>query len=152
DGHRMNNNLTDGAAIGTDFLLDVDLIERVEVIRGPSAVLYGNNAFFGVINVITRKGASMEGYGGEVSGEVASYDTYKGRVTYGTKLKDGLEFLLSGSYYDSEGDDSLFYKEFNSPASNNGVAQDADDDNYKSFFGSVKCLDFTLQGGIINRE
>ena len=72
DGHRINNDLTDGAAIGTDFILDVDLIDRVEVIRGPSAVLYGNNAFFGVINVITRTGASMEGYGAELTGETAA--------------------------------------------------------------------------------
>src|SRR5271156_1404864 len=34
DGHRVNNNINDGAAIGTDFILDVDLIDRVEVIRG----------------------------------------------------------------------------------------------------------------------
>src|ERR1039458_5084679 len=61
NGHRLNNNLTDGAAIGTDFILDVDLIDHVEIIRGPSAVLYGNNAFFGVINVITRQGKQLNG-------------------------------------------------------------------------------------------
>src|SRR5437868_2338633 len=35
DGHRVNNSLSDGALIGTEFILDVDLIDRVEVIRGP---------------------------------------------------------------------------------------------------------------------
>src|SRR5687767_10378091 len=57
NGHRVNNNLTDGAFIDSAFILDVDLIDRVEVIRGAGSVLYGNNAFFGVINVVTRKGA-----------------------------------------------------------------------------------------------
>jgi iron complex outermembrane receptor protein len=66
DGHRVNNNLNDGAFIGTDFILDVDLIDRVEVIRGPGSVIYGNNAFFGVINVITRKAGQVNG--GEVLG------------------------------------------------------------------------------------
>ena len=67
DGHRINNNLNDGAALGTDFILDIDLIERIEVIRGPGAVIYGNNAFFGVINVITRKGDQVNGV--EATGE-----------------------------------------------------------------------------------
>ena len=67
DGHRVNNNLTDGAYIDTAFILDIDLIDRVEIIRGPGSVLYGNNAFFGVINVITRQGEQLNG--AEVSGE-----------------------------------------------------------------------------------
>ena len=93
DGHRVNNNLTDGAYIDTAFILDVDLIDRVEIIRGPGSVLYGNNAFFGVINVITRKGKKLDGT--EVSGEYASYDTYKGRLSYGKSFKNSVEFLLS---------------------------------------------------------
>src|SRR4029077_1784343 len=101
DGHRVNNNLTDGAAIGTAFLLDVDLIDRVEVIRGPGSVLYGNNAFFGVINVITRKGKQVDGV--EASGEYGEFDTYKARVTVGKSFTNGWEFLFSGSYYDSAG-------------------------------------------------
>jgi outer membrane receptor for ferrienterochelin and colicins len=63
DGHRINNSLTDGAAIGTDFIFDPDLIDRVEIIRGPGSSLYGNNAFLGVINVITRRGRDMAGNG-----------------------------------------------------------------------------------------
>ena len=73
DGHRLNNNLTDGAYIDTACLLDLDLVDRVEVIRGPGSVLYGNNAFFGVVNVVTRKGGQVNGV--EASGEYASYDT-----------------------------------------------------------------------------
>ncbi|MEE8399281.1 MAG: Plug domain-containing protein, partial [Desulfobacterales bacterium] len=36
NGHRMNENIFDASFIGTEFLLDVDLIERVEIVRGPS--------------------------------------------------------------------------------------------------------------------
>ena len=61
DGHRMNDPIYDTAAIGTDQFADVDLIERVEIIRGPGSAVYGSNAFFGVINVITRNGASVNG-------------------------------------------------------------------------------------------
>src|SRR5690242_11259260 len=41
NGHRVNDNVYDQAVIGTDFPVDVDLIERVEIIRGPSSSLYG---------------------------------------------------------------------------------------------------------------
>jgi outer membrane receptor for ferrienterochelin and colicin len=54
DGHRINNNVLGQAMLGNEFLVDVDMIDRVEIVRGPSSSLYGANAFFAVINVITR--------------------------------------------------------------------------------------------------
>jgi iron complex outermembrane receptor protein len=152
DGHRVNHNLSDGALIGTDFILDVDLIDRVEVIRGPGSVLYGNNAFFGVINVITRKGGSMSGHGAEASAEVASFDTYKGRVTYGRSFTNGLEFLLSGSFYHSEGEEQILFPEF---SINNGIAENLDADEYGSAFGSISFTNcgvkISLDGALISR-
>lgn len=59
DGYRANDNVFDTAAIGTESLIDVDLIERVELIRGPSSSVYGANAFFGVINIVTRSASSV---------------------------------------------------------------------------------------------
>jgi len=150
DGHRANNNLTDGALIDTAFLLDIDLIERVEIIRGPDSVLYGNNAFFGVINVITRQAKSVNG--AEVSGEYSSFDTRKGRVSVGKSFTNGVHLLLSGTIYESDGNDHLFYKEFDTPAQNNGVARNMDADSAKSFFGELGYHDFTLQGAFITRE
>ena len=150
NGHRINNNYNDGGAIGTDFILDVDLIERVEVIRGPGSVLYGNNAFFGIINVVTRQGQQLNGL--ETSGEYGSFDTYKARLSYGKLFTNGLQMLLSGTYYDSHGQDRLFYKEFNTPAQNNGIAQDMDADKFASGFGSLGYGDFTLEGAYISRE
>ena len=61
DGHRLNDNIFGSALIGTEFPLDVELIDRVEIIRGPSSSLYGTSAFFGVIDVITRRGENMYG-------------------------------------------------------------------------------------------
>jgi len=150
NGHRVNNNLTDGAFIDSAFILDVDLIDRVEVIRGPGSVLYGNNAFFGVINVVTRTGRQINGV--ESSIEYGEFDSYKARVTLGKSFTNGLELLLSGSFYDSAGPDKLFYREFNTPAQNNGVARSRDDDGFGSFFGSLSYFDFTLEGGFIRRE
>src|SRR5450631_930569 len=60
DGHRLNDNIYDTAAIGTEFPLDIDLIDHIEFMRGPGSSLYGSNAFFGVINVITRKAEDVD--------------------------------------------------------------------------------------------
>ena len=84
DGHRVNDPIFDQAPIGTDFILDLDLVERVEIIRGPGSSLYGNNAFFGIVNVVTRRGRDLKGT--EASASVASYDTVTGRLTYGDRL------------------------------------------------------------------
>lgn len=153
DGHRLNDNLYDQGAIGTESPIDVDLIDRVEVIRGPSSSLYGTNAFFGVINVITKRGRDIKGI--EVSGEIGSWESYKGRVTYGDKFASGIEVLLSGSYYDSEGQDILFYEEFvptGSTDPTDGLTFRADDDQYPSVFGKLAFRDFTLQAGFVSRE
>ena len=84
DGHRLNDNIFGGALIGTEFPMDVDLIDRVEIIRGPSSSLYGTSAFFAVINVITRGADSTKGI--EASGSLGTFDTRKGRLSYGRTL------------------------------------------------------------------
>jgi outer membrane receptor for ferrienterochelin and colicins len=150
DGHRVNNNFNDGAFIDTAFLLDLDLVDRVEVIRGPGSVLYGNNAFFGVINVVPRQGKQVDGL--EASGEYASFDTYKARASYGKLFTNGLQMLLSATYYDSDGHDRLFFREFNNPAQNGGITQHMDGDWFGSTFGSLGYGDFTLEGAFNHRE
>lgn len=155
DGHRLNDNLYDQAGLGTESVVDVDLIDRVEVIRGPSSSLYGTNAFFGVINVITKRGRDIKGI--ELSTEVGSFDTYRARVTYGDKFANGIELLLSGSYYDSEGQDFLFYQEFADDTTTNnnlsqGITRNADGDEFPNFLGKLTFRDVTLQGGFVSRE
>ena len=150
DGHRLNDNIFDSALIGTEFPIDVDLIDRVEVIRGPNSSLYVASAFLGVINIITKRGRDLQEV--SVAGEVASYGTYQGRVSYGKKFDNGLELLLSASFYDSHGQDQLFFKEFDSPATNNGIAVNADDDEFHQFFANASWGHFTLQGVFGSRD
>jgi len=113
NGLRTNESVYDLAYIGEEFSVDVDMIERVEVIRGPSSSLYGSNAVFAVINVVTRAGSSLAGT--EVATTAASFGTYSGRASYGHTFTNGLDLLASGTYSDSKG------RNLYSQASRNGV-------------------------------
>jgi outer membrane receptor for ferrienterochelin and colicins len=150
DGHRLNDNIYNSNSIGTDFPLSLDLIERIEVVRGPGSSLYGTNAFFAVINVIPRRGRTFNG--GHFSAEAASQQTYQGTATFGQQFNNGLEILFSGSYMDSKGHRRLYFPEFDSPGNNNGVAQDADTDRSASAFASISFHDFSAQLSFKTRE
>jgi len=107
DGHRTNDNIFDEALIGTEFPVDIDLIDRVEVIRGPNSSLYVASAFLGVINIVTKPIRKQQDL--IASGELASYGTYKSRLTYGQQFSTGLGIMLSGTYYNSAGHDRLYF-------------------------------------------
>ena len=111
---------------------------------------YVASAFLGVINIVTKRGRDLPKV--IVAGEVASYGSYQGRVSYGNKFSNGLELLLSGSFYDSHGQDQLFFGAFDNPATNNGIAVNADDDEFQQLFANVSWGDFTLQGVYGSRD
>ncbi len=147
DGHRMNDNIYDTAQIGTEFPLDVDLIDHVEVMRGPGSSLYGSNAFFGVINVITFKAADV---GRELSASGASYNTWSGRASYGASLDSGLYMIISGTAFESAGK-NLYFPEFAATPSR-GNTYHSDDDSSKSIYARLSNANFTLTGLFASRE
>ncbi len=57
DGASINEAWGAFAGLGFDAIVSVEDIARIEVIRGPVSSVYGTNAFFGIINIVTR-GAS----------------------------------------------------------------------------------------------
>lgn len=61
DGHRLNDGFFQGASPGETFPVDLAVIDHVEVIRGPGSSVYGSNAFFGVVNVVTRSPRQASG-------------------------------------------------------------------------------------------
>lgn len=81
-----------------------------------------------------------------------TYDSYRGRLSYGKEFANGLRFMLSGSYYESDGPSSLYYREFDTPETNHGKAERLDGETVPSFFATIGYRDFTLSGGFVNRE
>lgn len=149
NGHRMNDTIFEQALLGTESPVDVSLIDRVEVIRGPSSSLYGTSAFFAVINVITRSGRSLSGGEAEVS--VGSQERRQGRFTAGGRTARGFEGLFSVSAYGSDGNTELYFPEFDLPPDTDGVARNADRDRASSVFASGTAGGFSLQAGFGSR-
>ncbi len=155
DGHRVNDAIYDSASIGTEFVLDVDLIERVEVSRGPGSSLYGSNALFAVVNVITRRAKDIGGV--EISAEGGSQGTYKGRLSYGAAGKNGPDVLLSATGFTSAGD-RLYFPAYDpgNPladprAANGGYADNGDYDRFGSAYAKYELGGFQLAAAYIER-
>lgn len=134
DGQRVNDAIYDQAYIGTDGIIDLDIVDRIEVIRGPGSSIYGGNALFGVINLITRSGAQLDG--GELGGRVSSHNTVDGRASVGKRLDNGADFLASVSGMNSTGP-ALYFPEFDTPASNDGRTAHTDYNRQGSIFARV---------------
>jgi outer membrane receptor for ferrienterochelin and colicins len=148
DGVKLNDNIFDGAPIGTDFEMDLDLIKRIEVVRGPSYALYGNNAFLVVINVISKSGGDIDGT--EVGADIGSFGTYTTRLSFGKQFKQNGQMLISGSLFNSDGQ-SHYYPEFDTPDQNNGISENNDQDRSGSFFAKYQAQGLALEAAYVKR-
>jgi outer membrane receptor for ferrienterochelin and colicins len=151
DGHRINDPAYDSAPVGYDSLVDLGLVERVELVRGPAASVYGANPLFGVVNIVTRRGGSIRGV--ETSVEYGSFDAWGGRLTYGNEWQ-GLELLLSGSYRASHGMEHYHLPSLAGAADgdSDGIAIDGDSEEAYNLFGSVNYEGWFLRGAYTARR
>ncbi|MCB0333236.1 MAG: TonB-dependent receptor, partial [Bdellovibrionales bacterium] len=148
NGHRLNDSIYASSLFGLDFMIDIDLVEQVEIVRGPSSSVYGTNAFFGVINIVTRK---PDDVGLEVSSDIEKHDTYQERVSYGESFENGIELLASFTRFDSHGQD-FYFPEFDAPETNNGIANNLDGEDGYSAYLQLSFEDFTISSGMVDRN
>ena len=97
DGVKMDDAQTGHHTM--NGILSLQNIERIEIIKGPAARIYGQNAFTGAINIVTKavtnNAATLNlGYG--------SYDNKKGEISLAQKFTDG-DILASIGYQESDG-------------------------------------------------
>lgn len=149
DGHRTNDNIYNQVMLGNEFILDVDLIDRIEIIRGPGSSLYGSNAFLGTINVITRRGRDVGGM--EVATSAGSWETYSGRATFGETFSNGFETLISATGYDTKGQ-NLHFPEFDTPENNDGWADHSDKEKAANFFAKASYKNLSFESAYVSRE
>ena len=93
DGRSVYSPLFSGVLWETQDTVMED-IERIEVIRGPGAALWGTNAMNGVINIVTRSAAASQG--NMVSATVGTGDLASVSMTHGAELAQGGHFKVYG--------------------------------------------------------
>ena len=100
DGHRLNMRFYSEANFGP--AIGLDNIERIEIMRGPGAALYGDVATVGVINIVTKDAKKVNG--SEVTVGIGSNGQVKAGYVYGTDLGKNRDLLFFGSLYKSDGE------------------------------------------------
>ncbi len=134
NGNRLNDPIYDGGPFGRQFPLDMDLIERIEFIPGPGGAVYGQNAMFGVVNVITRSGAAFDG--AELAAATQNPQAQReGRASWGKLHDNGLDVVVSVSGMRARGEDGFF--EYPGAAISSGVAAGLDGSHDKKIFARI---------------
>lgn len=118
--------LVDGQRIGSASagqpsleFLNIDQIERIEVIRGPRSAIYGSDAIGGVVQIFTRQGES--GLNPRVTAGIGSNNTYRRHVGMSGGNQQ-TRFVLGASLNETAGFDRTRHEE----------AGDQDDDGYRN--------------------
>jgi len=81
-------------------LIPKEMVERIEIVRGPMSALYGSGAMGGVINIITRVPARPNET--TITGSYGSLDTYSGSVHQGGMFAEN-GYYVSGRLFDTDG-------------------------------------------------
>jgi iron complex outermembrane receptor protein len=149
NGKSINDNVWGASYIGTESGIDLDIIERIEVVRGPGSSIYGSNAMLVVINIITKKGRTVDGL--NLTLQPGSYGKIQGGIRFGKGFKNGLDLLLSGHIGHIKGKD-FYFEEYDDPGTNNGIAEGIDGDEYWGIFASLTYKNFSWQGFTSYRE
>ncbi|MEZ4338191.1 MAG: TonB-dependent receptor [Sandaracinaceae bacterium] len=147
DGHVMNDDLLGSSYVGFDARSDLMDVERIEVVRGPGSALYGTNAFFGVINLVTRDRDSLMRPHASIATD--GFRMGRLRVGGGTRFSEDAGFWASASGILAQGDD-VSLPEL-SPAAD-GLVRDAD--GFYTATGMARAWfgDFTIEGYYHRRQ
>ena len=149
DGVRVNENVLGAALIGTEGLVELSTVDRVEVIRGPASSLYGTNAFFGIINVITQGGRARSG--AQLSADAGSQGGRSATITAGRRTRRGIEMLGSVSRRSTSGQ-TLHFEEFDLADGPGGTIVNRDGEQRDRLFGKVEWGPLSLEGIVNARE
>jgi len=120
NGHPVNDAVFGGAVAGQDIGMDMSMVKKIEIVRGPGSALYGTHAMLAVINIFTKTADDLDGFGASVS--EGSHQTRSVAVRGGKALPHGMRVTASGYWRDSQGG-TLYYPEFDAPETNDGISR-----------------------------
>ncbi|MBA5689260.1 TonB-dependent receptor plug domain-containing protein [Rugamonas apoptosis] len=146
DGMRVNENIYDAGSLGAEFFVDVDVIDRVEYAPGPGSALYGNNAFLGVVNVITKGADKLRGV--QLRAAVDSDRRREVRASWGQRVPGQWEGWLAASAFEQDRIAAPFDI---APALRDALLRRSWDRGQR-LLGMASAGDWTMRAGVAQRE
>jgi outer membrane receptor protein involved in Fe transport len=142
NGHNMADNVLDYMIyFGNDFPIDMNLIKQIEIIRGPASALYGSNAIFATINIITKTQADAGRL--ILTAATGSFGEKKGQVSESASIRD-VKVLFSGSVLNNTGESPIYLPRFDAPQTNYGNAVNANAEQGYHLFSNLVWRNWTV--------
>jgi outer membrane receptor for ferrienterochelin and colicin len=147
DGQRQNPITGERFIFGHNIPLHI--YKRIEIVYGPASALYGADAYAGVVNLITKDGADVDGVTGSVG--YVSTNAVVSNLTFGKSMGNDIDVILSGRVY--YGEDFKWHNFYKSPIDYKIVNEYEGDlgnldkvypINNWNFLGKIKYKRFTL--------
>ena len=101
NGRPVRESQNGGLHTDINLMYPVDRIERLEIIRGPGSVVYGSNAYSGVLNIITREAPEEFNVTVQTQHGTAGYAAHT--VQLGAAIDKNTSFNLYAKTFDSDG-------------------------------------------------
>lgn len=148
NGHIMNEVVYGSAFMGNELGISLDDIDRIEIIKGPGASVYGSGSMLSTINLITKKGADINGI--RVSAGAGSFGTADLSAGYGKKIGSA-DLFISAKGGTSRGE-NYYFPELDIASNNNGISKGNDWEHYAGMYGSLTKGNINISGGYSSRS
>ncbi len=142
DGVSTNDNYIGSSYVGFDARVDLEDVERIEVVRGPGSALYGTSAFFGVINLVTRARTAPTHV--EAGTSIAEYGVARARVHATYRISEDAGFWISLSGARSQAGRDFAFSELSTADNPGGVVNGLDGFNAGTLSGRAWWKSLTL--------
>jgi iron complex outermembrane receptor protein len=142
DGTPTNELIYGQSHLDQDFVVPMEAVKKVEIIRGPGSSLYGSGAVFGVLNVVTKDGADINGIDAKIEGGTES--TGHINLLAGKRFDNGFDVVADFTGFTSQGNNDLIYDDVNDFGHNFGHIRDANYEGVYSGFLKIGKGDFTF--------
>jgi iron complex outermembrane recepter protein len=95
-GFSSTNMFKDGVRINSGAMPETSSLEKVEILKGSAAILYGNVSPGGILNMITKQPKFQQG--GEISFRTGSFDLYRPTVDIYGPISSKIAYRINGAY------------------------------------------------------
>jgi len=151
NGHNIADSIFDSMLwFGDDFPIDMHLVKRIEIIRGPSSALYGSNGEFATINVVTKP--PEEAGPASLSTEFGSFGQKKAQMMATVPIGKRAKMLFSGTVFDKSGESPLYFPGLDTPETNHGQAIRMDAQKGYHFFSNLTWRGWNITASVSDRD